>query len=190
MKPWGRVDFAELVAEVEQSPLGRNELTIMGGQCAESELPKIIEHWDSAKMPFRIWEYSSEIIFERDTPPKNLTLLERGRIFGEGGDLMLRRNGTGFSWRFIGPAGIQKPAGNYSINDYWESNQSSAFHQDKKTALLWGEWNGEQWVENRVGAAKLNYPIDGNRIQLHYKTFTYAGFVEFVWFTSLSGWEG
>lgn len=190
MNTWKRVDFAELAAKVKKPLFGRNELAILGGDCAEIELLKLIEHWSLVKMPFRIWEYSSEIIFEKDTFPKNLALLERGRLFGEGGDLMLRRNGTGFDWRFIGLSGMQNPVGNYHIDDYWEGNQDSTFHKDKKTALLWGEWNGEQWVENRVGAAKLRYPLDGKRIQLHYETFTRAGFVEFVWFLNLSEWEG
>jgi len=190
MKSWGQVDFEELVAQIKQPQFGRDELTILGGQCIESELSELIKHWDLARMPFRIWEYCSEIVFEKDTHPENLALLERGRIFGEGGDLMLRRNGTSFIWRFIGPAGIKRPSGNYSTYDYWDRNRDLALHQEKKTALLWGEWNGGQWVENRVGAAKLNYPIAGKRIQLHYKTFTHAGFVEFAWYIGLSEWEG
>ncbi len=190
MKPWKRVDFAEVVAEVKQPLFGHDDLTILGGQCAESDVLKLIKHWDLAKMPFRVWEYSCEIVFERDTHPTNIALLERGLIFGVGGDLMLRRNGTGFSWRFIGPAGIQKPAEDYCTQDYWERNQGAKFHLDEKAALLWGEWNGKQWVENRVGAAKLNYPSKGKRVQLNYKAFTHAGIVEFVWFTSLNEWVG
>jgi hypothetical protein len=190
MKSWKRVDFPALAAQAKQSLFERNEFSLMGGQCAECEISELILQWDLASMPFRIWEYSSEIIFEKDTLPKSIALLERGRLFGEGGDLMLRRNGTDIAWRFIGPAVIKKPVGNFGTNDYWQTNQDSAFHQEKKTALLWGEWNGEIWIENRVGSAKLNYPINGKRIQLDFKIFTQAGFVEFVWFTGLSEWEG
>jgi hypothetical protein len=190
MKPWERVDFAELAAEVKQPPLGRDELAILGGQCTESKLPKLIELWDLARMPFRIWEYCSEIVFEKDTLPKNLALIERGRIFGEGGDLMLRRNGSDFHWRFIGPAKTQGPMGNYCTQDYWKSNPDTKLHQNEQTVLLWGKWNGERWVESRVGGAKLNYPVKGERVKLHYTSFTRDGIVEFVWFTSLSEWEG
>jgi hypothetical protein len=189
MKPWKPVDFAELVAEVKQPLFGRDELTILGGQCAESELLKLIEYWDLASMPFRVWEYCSEIIFEKDTLPNNLALLERGRVFGEGGDLMLRRSDKGFSWRFIGPAGIREPAGKYGMQKYWIKNQDAIFHQDQKKAILWGKWNGERWVEDKVGAAKLNYPASGQRVQLWFKVFSYAGQVEFVWYTGLSEWR-
>jgi hypothetical protein len=193
MKSWEQVDFRKLADRVKQPPFGRDELTILGGQCAESEITKLIEHWDWAKMPFRIWEYSSEIIFERDTHPKNLVLLERGRLFGEGGDLMLRRNGGGFDWRFIGPAGVLKPTKDYNMQNYWESNRKT-FHQDEKTTLLWGKWDGNQWIEDRVGSAKLNYPmtklLKDDRIQLTYKAFSYSGQLEFVWYTGLSKWSG
>lgn len=190
MNRWPCVDFVKLTNEVKQPKCGPKDLTILGGRCAESNLKGLSLEWDLSEMPFRVWEYSSEIAFERNTPPKNIILLERGRIFGEGGDLILRRNGMDFSWRFIGPGGIEEPDGKYDTQNYWERNQDVMFHRDEKTTLLWGEWNGERWVENRVGAARLNYPVDGKRIQLHYKTFTHAGFVEFVWFTSLSEWEG
>jgi len=192
MKPWERVDFAELAAEVKQPLFGRNDLAILGGECSEIKLLKLIEYWSLVKMPFRIWEYSSEIFFERDTLPKNLALLERGRIFGEGGDLILRRNGAGFSWRFIGPAGVQNSIENHNMQNYWDNNPNT-FHHDEKTALLWGKWDGNQWIEDRVGSAKLNYPMTNllkdDRVQLTYKAFTYAGQLEFVWYTGLSKWK-
>jgi len=40
-----------------------------------------------------------------------------------------------------------------------------------------------------VAAAKLNYPIIGERIQLDYKIFSHAGQVSFVWYTGLSEWK-
>jgi len=188
MKPWPRVNFEELVQEVRQSECGQADLSLWGGRCAESDLPKFLRQWDMGKMPYRVWEYASEIAFERDALPQNVVLLERGRIFGESGDLELRRDGAGFGWRFVGPAGVRPLAGDYAAQDYWASHPKVTFHQHGEKALLWGKWNGKKWADDRVGAARLNYPvpIQGQRVQVHYKTFSRAGRVEFVWYTGLS----
>lgn len=194
MNRWPCVDFVKLSDEVRQPQCGPKELTILGGRCAESDLKGLLQQWNLAEMPFRIWEYCSEIVFEKSKIPQNFALLERGRVFGEGGDLMLRRNGIDFDWRFIGPSGITEPTADYEPQNYWKTNINVMFHKNEETSLLWGKWNGEQWIEDRVGAAKLDYPVKNpekeKRLQLNYKTFTRAGIVEFVWFTGLSEWEG
>jgi hypothetical protein len=194
MNRWPCVDFGNLTDEIRQPQCGQKELTILGGRCSESNLEGLFQKWNLAEMPFRIWEYCSEIVFEKSTIPRNFALLERGRVFGEGGDLMLRRNGIDFEWRFIGPAGIAKPTADYEPQNYWKTKINVTFHKKEETSLLWGKWNGDQWIEDRVGAAKLNYPVKisekEKRLQLNYKTFTHAGIVAFVWFTGLSEWEG
>ncbi|MEW6664391.1 MAG: hypothetical protein AB1512_04115 [Thermodesulfobacteriota bacterium] len=191
MKPWPRVDFKNLVHEVMQPQWGQSDLSIWGGQCVESELPAFLRQWPLEQLPYRIWEYASELIFEQGTLPQNAALLGRARLFGEGGDLELRREGVAFAWRFVGPAGVQPPAGDYGAQDYLATHPGVAFHRREETALLWGEKKEGQWVENRVGGAKLSYPglLAWQRVQVHYRTFSLAGRVEFVWFTRLSEWK-
>jgi len=189
MKPWPRVNFEELVQGVTQSQCGQADLSIWGGRCAESDLPTFLRQWPLAQMPYRIWEYASEIAFEQDTLPRNVALLERARLFGEGGDLELRREGTAFTWRFVGPGGVQPPAGDYGAQDYWANHPEATFHQREEGALLWGKRDGAKWTDDRVGAATLTYPATGERVQVHYKIFSRAGCVEFVWLTGLSEWK-
>ena len=126
---------------------------IFGGYCAEKDLIGFIPQW-KVTFPFRIWEYVSEICFEKgkDIPENiNVTLLERGRLFGEYGDLSLRRTGDGFNWTFIGPVGTQVPKGNYGTQSYWEEQKdhnnehehnAKIFHQYKEKVLFMGrmEW--------------------------------------------------
>lgn len=194
MSTWPQVDFLKLVENAWGSKVDESELTILGGFCAEQDLMGFIRQW-KPKFPFRILEYASEICFEKgETPPKNInvTLLERGRLFGEDGDLSLRRKGTCFNWTFVGLAGTQAPNGDYSTRSYWDENnkhKAEAFHQYKEKTLLWGKWNGGQWYESRVAAAKLDYPQEGKRIQLEYKIFSHAGQISFVWYTGLSEWR-
>jgi len=189
MNTWPQIDFKQLVQEVNQSQVGRDHLTILGGICAENDLSAFLQQWDLTQVPYRIWEYVSEIVFEKDTLPQNVALLERGRLFGPGGDLELRRDGATFAWRFIGPAGVRPPAGGYNAQDYWESDPQAMFHQHEETALLLGRWNCQMWAEDRVGAARLNYPATSKRVQIHYRTYSRAGRVEFVWLIGLSKWK-
>ena len=200
MNIWSQVDFAKLVEDMLGSIVDEKELAIFGGYCAEKDLIGFIPQW-KVTFPFRIWEYVSEICFEKgkDIPENiNVTLLERGRLFGEYGDLSLRRTGDGFNWTFIGPAGTQVPKGNYGTQSYWEEQKvhnnehecnAKIFHEYKEKVLLWGEWNGKQWYESRVAAARLNYPQNGQRLQLECKIFSRAGKICFVWYTGLSEWR-
>lgn len=204
MNTWPQVDFDELLVKVKKPRVGINELTILGGHCAENCFEKFIGQWleqREIKLPFRIWEYASEIIFkkENDSPENiNVALLERGRLFGEDGDLTLRRNGSSFEWSFVGPAGIQAPEENYDAKCYWDENPKiKEFHQYQEKVLLWGKWDDRHkcWVEPRVAGAKLDYPRErshqgeGKRLQLEYKIFSHAGQIKFVWYTDLSEWK-
>lgn len=189
MRQSKRVNFEDLVKKAEDPRCGHADISIWGGRCAQNCLKEFISQWDLARMPYRIWEYASEICFvEQNTPLQNETLLERARLFGPGGDLELRRAGVVFAWRFVGPAGVSPPAGDYTAKDYWESHPEVTFHQVEEEALLWGERNAGSaiWADNRVGAARLNYPAEGQRVKINYKVLSRAGRAEFVWFTDLS----
>ncbi|HEB64996.1 MAG TPA: hypothetical protein ENJ02_05590 [Chloroflexi bacterium] len=188
------VDFTTLVEQVTKSQVGKEALSIWGGRCAESDLVKFLEQWNNlAQMPYRIWEYASKIVFEKDTLPDKAVLLQRGRLFGADGDLEVRRDGEKFAWRFVGPAGTQPPDGDYQTDNYWDAHPDVVFFEEEASALLWGQrqMNNGRWKENRVGAAHLAYPADPGwqRVQVHYKTFSRAGRPQFVWYTSLSEWK-
>ncbi len=189
MKPWPRVDFDKLVQEVRQPQCGKADLSIWAGRCAEDQLQDFIRQWPLDRMPYRIWEYASEIAFEWDTLPSNVALLERGRLFGEGGDLELRRDGGEFAWRFIGPAGVQPPTDRPA--DFWSTYPDVTFYRRRETALLWGKREDNRWHDDRVGAARLEYPAPAGwpRVQVEFWTFSRAGRVEFVWYTGLSAWK-
>lgn len=199
MSAWPQVDFPKLVKNVLAPQVGKDELSIFGGYCVEQNLKDFIRQW-KIKFPFGIWEYTNEIIFKKENLTSwdiNVALLERGRLFGEEGDLTLRREGPCFNWFFIGPAGIQVPKGDYNARNYWEENdkkkdaksKAKKFHQYQEKTLLWGKWDGKGWRESRVAAANLDYPHNGERIQLEYQIFSFAGQVQFVWYTGLSAWE-
>ncbi len=155
-----------------------------------------LKGWELTHMPYRIWEYVSEISFAQDTLPTNETLLEHGRLFGEGGDLTLRRDGAEFRWHFVGEPEMKPPEG-YGDNNFWavEANKGVIFHKWCNEAMLWGEYKKElgRWHDNRVARAKLTYPIsngrEGERVMINYYTFSQAGQVQFVWFRELDKWK-
>ncbi len=185
-----QISFQELVDKVVNSEnLGKGELSVWSGYCAPEDILGFLKGWDLETMPYRIWEYASAICFDRDSPPKDVNLLQKGRLFGDGGDLELLWVGGSFRWRFIGPAGISPPHGDFQAQDYWETNLHVRFHCYNETALLWGEHDGHRWYDSRVGGAVLAYPVEGKRVQLRYRVLSRAGQVEFVWYTGLEEWK-
>jgi len=187
------MNLDQIVRDVREGKrYGRNDLAIWGSECAEANLLAFLAAWDLSEMPFRIWEYASQIDFRCGTLPDNISLLERGRLFGEGGDLTLRRDGPDFFWHFIGRPETHPPA-NYKSEDFWNSNTDLTFHRWDETALLWGERkNGAaRWLDDRVGRADLVYPVPGEwkRVQLRYWTFSHAGRTAFFWLRGLEEWK-
>ncbi len=179
---------------------GQDKLAIWGGQCAEDELLSFLEGWQLKDLTYRIWEYVSEIEFSPQTinqPPKNVSLLEHGRMFGPGGDLILRRDGAEFRWHFVGEISQPEPPASGNPKDFWavEANQGLKFHKWEDKALLWGEYKKEagRWYDDRVARAKLDYPTPNGekwpRVSIEYYTFSQAGQVQFVWFRELKEWR-
>jgi hypothetical protein len=192
MNDWLCVDFEKLIDEVPPPQHGQSDLSLWGGTCTEDALTDFLAGWDRKDMPYRIWEFTDRINFERNTLASNVTLLERGRLFGEGGDLDLRRDGYTFRWRFVGDPDVRPPEGyDAEEGNFWEKHSDAAFHCYEEMALLWGKRQGDRWHDDRVAAAKLDYPApdDAERVQVQYKVYSRAGRVEFVWLTGLSEWK-
>lgn len=147
-------------------------------------------------MPWRIWEQIDKIVLEKDSLPDKYDLLERGRAFGPGGDLSLRRDGNTFRWRFVGPAGCKPPA-NVKLRKFWdEAGEGFDMRLSKEKVLLWGEERklqdgSRRWAEDRVAGYVLRYPgMEGcRRVSIQYNEYSYAGQVQFVWFTGLEDWR-
>lgn len=194
------IDFSELSREIQDSERywGQDKLVISGGWCSnEADIMVLLRGWpqrDEA-LPYCIWEYTSDIVFEQKTlPADNGRLLERGRLFGPGGDLSLRRDGARFYWHFVGQADTQPPIGDFHAQDFWqEADSGISFFQCEERALLWGERRKDfsLWFEDRAGGTRLKYPIDHlGRVQVKYHTFSRAGRVELVWLLGLEAYHG
>jgi hypothetical protein len=156
----------------------------------ETELHQFISRWNFSKMPFIIIETLKEIKIIKnpnfsDIAPK---LIERIRIFGNGGDFDLKRETFCFRWRYIGQ---DNPPLDINGDNFWGKNPDKQFFQEEKEALLWGKYNQNKksWHDNRVARAKLSYPINGNpeRVKICYKTLSEGGCISFVWFMELKG---
>ncbi len=211
------IKFSHLVDMVKQPQVGkRHKLSIRSGTCRAADVAKVMYIWGipDNDMPYCIWEYVSEILFQHNQRPvqDTLHLLQRGRVFGKAGDMILWRQGEEFAWRFIGQQGRfhQRVVGKQSRNrrdstiraiakgiDFWQYEPGATFHRyGDKQVMLWGEWSEQagQWFDDRVARAKLTYPIahipPPQRVLLQYDTFSRNGVVEFVWFKRLVAWPG
>jgi hypothetical protein len=198
----GALNFAEEVELLLRSPLiGKGEVAIWGGTYAIGDIERFLLAWKQPRMPYRIWEYTHRMDFEIDTLPaaENYALLDRGRLFGVGGDLTLRRDGDQYRWHFIGEPHAIQPVG-FDVKDFWtdspecQAGQDVKLRQQKETALLWGAYTPGlgRWHDDRVGWAKLSYPINAiqakrvnKRVKIDYTVFTDEGQVAFVWLQEL-----
>lgn len=187
------IDFDELIQRLTDAPVRtEGDLSIWGGEFEPKRLPDFLKGWklEQRQMPWRIWEHVSRIAFQWEKLPGKPELLERGRLFGPGGDLSLRRDGDCFLWYFIGPAGVQPPA-EFDAWNYWKDARRNPLREHEESVLLWGKWWPDPglWLEDRAGRADLQYPKMGGeeRVWLDYRRYEEAGQTIFVWYRRLRG---
>ena len=188
------VDFAKLLERMEKDRRpAEGWPTITGAECAEGKLLEWLEELEDLKlteMAVRIWEFTDRCIIGDDGPPETAKWLERARLFGEGGDLDIRRDGDRFLWRFVGkeeyaPDGerLELPTG----------DEINPVYRRERTALLWGERKEgqSQWFDDRTAGAALTYPVDGApaRVKVRYYEYTQAGRILVIWLRKLERYE-
>lgn len=179
------IDFSKAVKDLLSpgATVAPGQVEIWGGRVEVGGMVDFLGKWDlpSHEMPWRIWEYTNEIRFNNaGLDPGDLPLLERGRLFGPGGDLSLRRDDDYFLWHFIGTfaAPIKEAM------PFWGPDLKTR----DGSVLLWGHFDSSQkrWWEDRVGWAELRYPhAPRPRLWLHYTEFSDGGQVAFVWWKEL-----
>ena len=187
-----RTMIEKAFAQAENAPpIRQANLSIWGGQVAEADLPAFLAHWGEAleqQMAWRFYEYVSEFAVIKATAkepalPVSVAYLERGRLFGTGGDLDLRRDGDLFRWRFVGEKAAWTPDLSVYGTDYWVENAGMTLREVETKTLQWRQ------NEDRVGGDWLDYAgiatNQHSKIYLKQKHYLHNGNIEFVWFTNL-----
>lgn len=178
---------------LNEKRIGQNDLQIWGGDKIDADaLQQFISMWSKSEMPFAIIETVREIAIKKNYDFSTLVpdTVERIRIFGDNGDLDIRRDVNRFRWRYIGKKELpEKVEG----ENFWANNSATKFFMEEKKALLWGKYNSDRevWHDNRVAKAKLSYPIEDNpkRVKIRYRTLSEEGVIAFVWFVAIEGGE-
>jgi hypothetical protein len=190
------LDLEKIAQQLMETPAeGPADLAVWGGVFDADRLPDFLATWSLPRegMPYCLWQWTDDIVLQRGQVPNRLDWLERGRVFGPGGDLSLRRDGGRFLWNFVGPAEMAPPNG-FEFADYWDGRADAPIRPRERTALLWGEELRDDhnhplgvWHEDRVAAATLEYPglRGARRVQLRYCEYLRGGRVELVWLLDL-----
>ena len=193
-----RIDIAAIASDVVAgATVGWNELSVFGGEFDAGEVGSFFDAWRTvaSDMSYRIWENIDCMFFENGTWPDKYALFEQARLFGDGGDLSVRRDGDRCFWRFVGPEGYRLPAGVQGY-DYWGSvPEGTRLHVALDEVLLWGK--GEKmpdgsmiWRDDRTAGHRLVYPQQtAERVKLVMKKYSRAGNVEHVRYLRLEGWK-
>lgn len=185
------VDFEELLDQMEEDEKpAKGWPTITGGECVEGNLLRWLKGLDLTKMDVRIWEFTDRCTIGTEGPPKKAERLERARLFGEGGDLEIRRDGGKFLWRFVGKKDYAPEGKPLELR----RAEGDPVYRREQTALLWGERkDGQpQWFEDRTAGAALTYPVEDApaRVQVRYHEYTQAGRTLVVWLRGLEAYDG
>src|SRR5438105_2416553 len=101
--------------------IGPSHVAIRGGCFAVNRLEEFLTAWHLSRrgMPCAIWEWMHRLDFADGGVPADLDLLERGVVFGQEGNLSLRRDGEEVRWHFVGEPAVSLP-GAFSGVDFWE----------------------------------------------------------------------
>lgn len=190
MADW--VNLGALVDEMRRAPSeGPRQLALRGGEFSADRLSAFISAWHlpRAAMPWSLWLWTDDITVGHGAyAPEEVGYIERGHIFGDEGDLELRRDHDRVLWRFVGRPHVVLPEG-FDSEDYWTATSTTDLRPYERTALLWGKSTGrDAWGDNRVGWAHLRYPpgLGGcERVQLCYREYLNGGAVEAVWLLRL-----
>jgi len=102
-------------------------------------------------------------------------LIMRLHAFGEGGDLLIRRDEGKVFWRFIGKQAVYNALSLSNGEKYTCNGQETLQKGDDEYSLLWGVYQGKdklgrlRWQEDRVGKAPLTYPVSDpmKRVEIH-----------------------
>ncbi len=197
------IDYIEIVDSIlNDEKYSRENVNIYGGRISQNEIMKITKKIDQERMPYIINEEFSKISINKGFSNDEIRpeLVARLRIFGQCGDLEIRRDENDIFWRFIGEKDLFSLERGENFWDACETNsEPKKFFVEEKEALLWGEKTssktaGEERIEcfdNRVAGANLVYPIknkkDISRVKIIYRTLSTEGKVSFVWYLSLKG---
>ncbi len=194
------IDFKQRIGELRETTLGAQlRPALWGGRFTAvfEQIEAFLAAWKSFDMPWRICEWVSDFQFDYQPAamPSELEWLERVRLFGPGGDLELRRDGTGMLWRFVGAGDASLPLGfvflppgtalgenRFAAYDYWQQRPTRI--EGSKTmlplacleqrALLWGSRRERVladgtslivWPENRV-AGQRRPPVYPGPVEL------------------------
>lgn len=179
-------------------PLSKQEVIILGGQFLADALPSFLEAWAAVWESLATWQLlESASCFEvryQQSLPSLMEKLEKGgverfRLFGERGDLMLRRDEERLFWRFVGAAEEVWPdLAAFDPQDFWVAFPNTRLNQREVRAY---QWHGE---ERRV---KLRWPEGSGLtskgtilVQHHYLERGRIAFVRFIGFESQEGEHG
>lgn len=175
---------------VKGAPLkGKNDLTILGGTVTAENLKTWLAAWIGdapGRLRWRLYEYphrfdAFDSTMVENALPQSYAYLERARLFGEEGDLDIRRDGNDMRWRFVGEKSFSVATPVSEKRDFWEGSEED-------TTFLEVEENYYQWrgTDERVNSEWLGTLGMGNEgaylKQLQYWREGRVEFVRFVGF--------
>ncbi|MCI0396951.1 MAG: hypothetical protein L0322_18700 [Chloroflexi bacterium] len=173
--------------------VGTEELHIWGGQFSENSALAFLDAWQDALGRQMTWRMVEEVsdFYVQQVGPGDSTLpcepfqLERLRLFGEDGDLEIRRDMADFHWRFIGEAAKTWPAldgETFPYQDFWKTPWPSppVFREVEQSYY---QWRLQDDRVTNTWSHGTGLPVEGVVLrQKHYLDNGRVAFVRYVGF--------
>jgi hypothetical protein len=184
----------DVFRQVDEAPfIMAEQLRVWGGEFDEKELTVFLQAWDDTPEGYFSWAIVEEVSRfyvlairkpEQATPPRP-ALLERLRVFGEQGDLDIRRDGDTFRWRLIGAESPNWPTlAGFQPEDFWQfvPETKPVFREVAKNYFQWrphdqrvsDQWRGDTTLADKDIVLEQRQYLDNGRIAF----VRYVGFKE------------
>lgn len=117
--------------------VGKDDLTIWGGNFEADQLDAFLQQWSGFTWCF-LESVSAFAVQKAPHTYGDVEHVERLRLFDKAGDLDIRRDGNRFYWRFIGIGGRQPLNPPFAkVDDFWASYPSQQFLRIDRRYYQW-----------------------------------------------------
>lgn len=124
---------------LQKPSYGKEQLVIWGGDFASDQLPTFLAQWGDtlARLMWHIVVQPSKFLVLRSSPPPTQPeQINRLHLFGETGDLLIRRDEDRFFWRFIGLRSADWPQPD-DADDFWVDHANTSFIAVESSYIQW-----------------------------------------------------
>ena len=143
------------------------------GTVSLKELTELLSSLPEKSKEFKLLENVVNITFEKYSSEANLDIWEKGRVFGETGEVKWRKIDEEYHAVYLGKSPLEGILEKQNFNDELEEPEEP--EERERSYFLWGaktKDKSDEWMELRIPRL-LNYPVKGEKDRVKLKVVEY-----------------